>query len=72
MAIGMLKATSDLTAVTNSIYVEFDGVTDEWLKTLDVETVAGGQIPADQMNRVRLELARTGPPALGAICGVPS
>ncbi|MDB6058233.1 MAG: transporter substrate-binding protein [Verrucomicrobiales bacterium] len=68
MAIGMLSATTDVAAVTKRIFVEFDGVTDEWLKTLQVETVADGQIPGIHDAIVARELETEGPPVFAETC----
>lgn len=68
MAIGMLSPTTDIAAVTKRIFVEFDGLTDEWLKTLEVETVVGGEIPSNHDDIVRQELARDGEPLFAETC----
>jgi NitT/TauT family transport system substrate-binding protein len=68
MAVGMLSPTTDIEAVTRRVFVEFEGVTDEWLKNVHVDTVAGGQIPADQQQRVAFELATEGPPVFAESC----
>jgi hypothetical protein len=68
VAIGMLNPKTDVEAVTKHIFVEFDGVTDEWLKTLQVETVAGGQLPPNHDEIVRNELQTEGPPEFAATC----
>lgn len=41
---GMLKRTTDTLQLADSSFVQLDGVTDEWLKELPVERVAGGQV----------------------------
>lgn len=68
MAVRMLSANTDIAEVTKRIFVEFEGVNDEWLKSLEVETVAGGQIPADQMERAAFELATEGAPLFAETC----
>jgi NitT/TauT family transport system substrate-binding protein len=68
VAIGMLKATTDVEAVTKHIFVELEGVTDEWLKTVQVETVAGGQLPPNHDELVVRELQTEGPPEFAETC----
>lgn len=41
---GMLKRTTDVASLTDKAFVKLDGVSDEWLNSLPVETVAGGQV----------------------------
>lgn len=70
-SLGMLSATTDIAELTKRIFVEFDGVTDDWLKGLQVETVAGGQLPADHDAIVARELATVGAPAYAGTCCSP-
>ena len=42
---GMLSPTTDIEDLAKRAFVHLDGVTDEWLKTLQVEKLADGQIP---------------------------
>jgi NitT/TauT family transport system substrate-binding protein len=56
---GMLTASTDVEDLAKRAFVRLDGVSDEWLKDLAVEKVAGGQLPPDQAARLRAELART-------------
>jgi NitT/TauT family transport system substrate-binding protein len=42
---GMLSPSTDVQDLAKRAFVHFDGVSDEWLKTLQVEQVADGQIP---------------------------
>src|SRR6185312_8891494 len=72
MAIGMLSATTDVAELTKRIFVEFDGVTDDWLKSLQVESVAGGQLPPNHGQLVRHELATEGAPRFAEACCGPS
>jgi NitT/TauT family transport system substrate-binding protein len=44
---GMLSSTTDVPGLAKRAFAHLDGVTDEWLKTLPVEKVVGGQVPAD-------------------------
>ena len=41
---GMLKRTTDTEQLANSSFVKLEGVTDEWLKSVPVQKVAGGQV----------------------------
>jgi NitT/TauT family transport system substrate-binding protein len=56
---GMLNATTDAPALAKSAFVHLEGVSDEWLQTLQVDKVAGGQVPSDQDFRVAAECAAT-------------
>lgn len=53
---GMLSPTTDVAALAKRAFAHLDGVTDEWLQNLQVEKVAGGQIPPDQDIRSYAEL----------------
>jgi len=66
---GMLAPTTDVEALAKKAFAHLDGITDEWLESLPVEKVAGGQVPADQDFRLRLELAQSaGDPWCGMVC----
>jgi NitT/TauT family transport system substrate-binding protein len=54
---GMLDPTTDIPRLVKRAFVRLDGVSDEWLETLQVEKVAGGQVHPDQNFRVKAELA---------------
>jgi len=66
--VGILSPTTDIAELTKRVFVEFDGVTDEWLKAQQVETVAGGQIPANHDEIVVHELATEGAPMFAKSC----
>ena len=53
---GMLVSTTDVTALAKRAFVHLDGVSDDWLQTLQVEQVAGGQLPPDQDIRLYADL----------------
>lgn len=53
---GMLSPTTDVPALAKKAFARLDGVTDEWINSLSVEKVAGGQIPPDQDIRLYAEL----------------
>ncbi|PYK30878.1 MAG: myristoyl transferase [Verrucomicrobia bacterium] len=53
---GMFSPTSDVPDLAKRAFGHLDGVTDEWLQNLQVEKVAGGQIPPDQDIRLYAEL----------------
>jgi NitT/TauT family transport system substrate-binding protein len=44
-AAGMLVPTTNLDELAKRAFVHLDGVTDEWIEQLQVEKVAGGQLP---------------------------
>jgi NitT/TauT family transport system substrate-binding protein len=41
---GMLSPTTDVDGLAKRAFVRLDGVSDEWLNSLQVEKVAGGQV----------------------------
>jgi len=45
---GMLSPTTDVADLAKRAFVHLDGVSDEWLQSLQVEKVAGGQVPVGQ------------------------
>ena len=45
---GMLRPQTDLSALAAGAFVHLDGVTDEWLRSLEVEKLADGDVPQDQ------------------------
>ena len=53
---GMLSPTTDVSELAKRAFVHLEGVTDEWLQNLQVEKVAGGQVPPDQDIRLYAEL----------------
>jgi NitT/TauT family transport system substrate-binding protein len=53
---GMLSPTTDVSELAKRAFVHLDGVTDDWLQNLQVEKVAGGQVPPDQDIRLYAEL----------------
>jgi NitT/TauT family transport system substrate-binding protein len=74
---GMLSATTDVEDLARRAFVHFDDVSDKWLESLQVETVAGGQVPPDENARLLAELAATkGDSLCGLACcvidGLPS
>ena len=44
---GMLNASTNVSELAKRAFVPLEGVTDEWLKGVKVESVAGGQMPKD-------------------------
>jgi NitT/TauT family transport system substrate-binding protein len=68
-AAGMLNSSTDVAALAKKAFVHLDGVSDEWLQGLQVNKVANGQVPADEIFRVRAELAGNGShPTLASCC----
>jgi NitT/TauT family transport system substrate-binding protein len=53
---GMLSASTNVTELAKRAFAHLDGVSDEWLNQLQVERVAGGQVPPDQDIRLFAEL----------------
>ena len=62
---GMLSPTTDVEGLAKRAFVSLDGVSDEWLNSLSVERVAGGQVTRDW---VRLQYAKFDPKDV--FCGV--
>src|SRR5687768_385683 len=48
---GMLSPTTDVDALAKKAFVNLEGVTDEWLQSLPVEKVAGGQVTREWIVR---------------------
>jgi len=66
---GMLSSTTDVDDLARRAFAHLDGVSDEWLQSLQVEKVAGGQLPPDEDVRLRAELDGTlGEPWCGLAC----
>src|SRR5437588_2089808 len=53
---GMLSPSTDVADLAKRAFAHLDGVSDEWLNQLQVERVAGGQVPPDQDIRLFAEL----------------
>jgi NitT/TauT family transport system substrate-binding protein len=68
-AAGMLDPSTDVAALAQKAFVRLDGVSDEWLQSLQVDKVAGGQLPPHEVFRVKAELAMSGiNPAVESCC----
>jgi len=53
---GMLSPSTNVAELAKHAFVHLDGVSDEWLQSLQIERVAGGQVPPDQDIRLFAEL----------------
>ena len=53
---GMLSPSTNVAELGKRAFAHLDGVTDEWLQNLQVEKVAGGQVPPNQDIRLYAEL----------------
>lgn len=56
---GMLSPSTDVDELARRAFAHLDGVSDEWINSLPVEKVAGGQLPLDENARLLAELARS-------------
>src|SRR5712691_3847936 len=56
---GMLSPETDVAALAKRAFVPLEGVSDDWIRTLQVEKVTGGQVPQDQDIRTFAELIRS-------------
>jgi sulfonate transport system substrate-binding protein len=63
---GMLNPDTDVSALAKRAFAHLDGVSDEWLQTLQVQKVPGGQVPRDQTIRMLAEV--TLPDSAGSCC----
>jgi NitT/TauT family transport system substrate-binding protein len=52
----MLSPETDTEELARRAFMHLPGVTDEWIQTLEVEKVAGGQVPPDEDIRLIAEL----------------
>jgi len=52
----MLSPETDTEALAKRAFMHLDGVTDEWIKSLEVERVAGGQVTPGEDIRLYAEL----------------
>jgi NitT/TauT family transport system substrate-binding protein len=57
----MLDPATDTEALAKKAFRHLDGVTDEWIKTVQVEKVPGGQVDPNQDIRLLAELILHGP-----------
>ena len=57
--VGILNPTTDVDELAKRAFVHLDGVSDEWIDSLQVEKVAGGQVPPDEDIRLLAELSNT-------------
>jgi hypothetical protein len=64
----MLNASTDIDELTHRAFAHLDGVSDEWLKTVQVETVADGQVRPDENARLAVELAAHAPTNVRSCC----
>jgi NitT/TauT family transport system substrate-binding protein len=53
---GMLSSTTDVSDLAQRAFAHLDGVTDDWLQSLQVEKVAGGQIAPNEDIRLYADL----------------
>src|SRR5213596_3209451 len=53
---GMIGSSIDVEQLAKRAFVHLDGVSDDWLQNLQVEKVAGGQVPPNQDIRLFAEL----------------
>ncbi len=66
--VGMLTPSTDVEELARRAFVHLEGVSDEWIKSLQVEKVAGGQLPPNYDARLRLVLSTAGDPWCGTSC----
>ncbi len=69
---GMLSPTTDVEALAKKAFIHLEGVTDAWIEGLQIEKLAGGEIPVDQPLRLAAELATDGTPFKIATCCAPA
>ena len=59
----MLSPSTSVPDLAKKAFVHLDGVSDEWLKTVEVERVAGGQMPKDwDITQLAAQFKVSGPP----------
>jgi len=65
---GMLSPTTDVESLANRAFVSLEGVSDQWLNSLTVEKLAGGQVTPAWMNRQYAKYAKFDP--TDVFCGL--
>lgn len=65
---GMLSPTTDVNDLAKRAFVHLDGVSDQWLNSLQVEKLADGGVPKSWVLR---EYAKSNPDDLCGPCGLP-
>jgi NitT/TauT family transport system substrate-binding protein len=65
---GMLNPTTDVEDLARRAFVSLEGVSDEWLDSLQVEKVAGAQVTPAWMQRQYARYARINP--TDVFCGL--
>lgn len=66
----MLNASTDIDELTHRAFVHLDGVSDDWLKTVQVQKDPGGQMPPNHIALVQAEIATHGPGELRSCCSM--
>jgi NitT/TauT family transport system substrate-binding protein len=64
----MLSASTDIDELTHRAFAHLDGVTDDWLKSVQVEKLADGQLLPDENARLLVELATHAPTTVRSCC----
>ena len=68
---GMLTRDTDVPTLAKTAFVQLEGVTDEWIESVNVPKLADGQIPPDQHLRLAAEIAAMNEPYASATCCSP-
>jgi len=68
---GMLTRDTDVPTLAKTAFVQLEGVTDEWIESVEVPKLADGQIPPDQHLRLAAEIAAMNEPYASATCCAP-
>ena len=68
---GMLSPTTDVSDLATRAFAHLDGVSDQWIESLQVEKLADGQVPPDQDIRLAAELASSSSPYCLSSCCAP-
>jgi hypothetical protein len=66
----MLNGSTDIDDLTRRAFVHLDGVSDGWLKSVQVEKLADGQLLPDEDARLRVEMAAHGTEKVQSCCDV--
>jgi NitT/TauT family transport system substrate-binding protein len=66
----MLNPTTDIDDLTRRAFAHLDGVSDEWLKSVQVEKLADGQLRPDEDARLRVEMVAHSTETVRSCCDV--